>query len=196
MNGATVSAGTLEIMSGGTTGSAAIVFAGGGQLKLDDATTFSGAISGFDNQESIDLANIAFSGAALSYTDNGLSGTLTVGDGTHLATLDLLGQYDIRNFRIADDGHGSILLTDRASQVMNGWDPVQNTGVITNDPAMVAYFSAHDPLMHWSVEFEPLSRLGGLDDHGVFTSYLFGSSPFDIVPTVVSSGQTLVVSSS
>jgi hypothetical protein len=43
-----------------------------------------------------------------------LSGTLTVTDGTHTASLTLLGQYSAQNFTLASDGHGGTMITDPA----------------------------------------------------------------------------------
>ena len=43
---------------------------------------------------------------------NNLSGTLTVTDGTHTASLTLLGQYSANQFSLASDGHGGTMVTD------------------------------------------------------------------------------------
>ena len=114
--GTTLQGGTLEILSGGTAGlagSSTTFFWGGGLLKLDDAPAFSAAISGFGvSGGSIDLVNIAVSGASLAYSGTALSGVLTVSDGAHVATLALLGDYTAANFHLADDGHGGTMVTD------------------------------------------------------------------------------------
>jgi hypothetical protein len=116
VSGATLSGGELEFQSSGTAGSSTLGFAGGGTLKLDDSAHFSSntVISGFGVPGSIDLADVLFSssGMTLGYSGNTLSGTLTVGDGTHTAHLALLGNYVVGNFHMANDGNGGTLVTD------------------------------------------------------------------------------------
>jgi hypothetical protein len=75
---------------------------------------FSGVISGFGVPGSIDLRDISYlgSGTTLGYTDPGTSGTLTISDGTHTATLNLLGHYVAGNFVAQSDGNGGTLITD------------------------------------------------------------------------------------
>jgi autotransporter passenger strand-loop-strand repeat protein len=113
VGGTTLDGGFLEILSGGTAGISQIGFtSAGGTLQLDDSVHFNGVISGFD-QGGIDLRDIAFgSGTTLGYTDFGTSGTLTVSDGTHTASLHLLGQYVEANFTKQSDGAGGTLITD------------------------------------------------------------------------------------
>jgi hypothetical protein len=113
----TLSGGTLEVKSGGIVGSSTIGFAGNGHLVLDNSQAFPGsaAISGFGVPGDIDLVDIAFgSGTTRNFVEAGgnQSGTLTVSDGTNVATLTLLGQYVTANFHLATDGHGGTLVTD------------------------------------------------------------------------------------
>jgi autotransporter passenger strand-loop-strand repeat protein len=114
----TLSGGTLEIKSGGSAGSSTIAFAGNGHLKLDNAPAFSNnaRISGFGIPGDIDLMDITYNSAttSLNFVEAGsnLSGTLTVNDGTHIATLTLLGQYVTGQFHMANDGAGGTLVTD------------------------------------------------------------------------------------
>ena len=112
VSGATLSGGELEIMNGGTAGATTITFAGGGELKLDNAPAFGGKISGFGVPGEIDLVNVNFGAATLGYSGNTLSGTLTVGDGVHIATLAMLGNYAAGNFHLANDGAGGTMVTD------------------------------------------------------------------------------------
>ena len=74
-----------------------VSFAGSsGTLKLDQSQSFSGTIAGFGGQDQIDLADIGYGAkSTLGYlaNSNNTGGTLTVNDGTHTATLALLGQY-------------------------------------------------------------------------------------------------------
>ena len=92
-----------------------MTFAGGGYLKLDQSTAFNGKIAGFGVPGSLDLADIAFgSNTTLGYSEagNNTSGTLTVSDGTHTASILLLGQYVAGNFHMASDGGTGTLVTD------------------------------------------------------------------------------------
>jgi hypothetical protein len=95
-----------------------VTFAGGGTLKLDQSTTFNGKIAGFGVPGSIDLADIAFgANTTLGFSEaaNNTSGTLTVSDGVHTASLLLLGQYVAGNFHMASDGNlpnAGTLITD------------------------------------------------------------------------------------
>ena len=111
-SGVTISGGTLEIAHGGTVDMAG--FAGGGILVLDDATQFSGRISGFAVPGQIDLANIAFHSAttSLTWTQATGSGTLQVSDGSNLASLVLIGTYTSGQFHIQSDGASGTLVTD------------------------------------------------------------------------------------
>ncbi|MFC3321575.1 Ig-like domain-containing protein [Mesorhizobium cantuariense] len=80
-----------------------------GTLRLDDSFDFSGSIAGMTNDDKIDLGDIWFStGTSAVYQANqdGSAGTLTVSDGTHDATLHILGTYDAGSFTVADDGTG------------------------------------------------------------------------------------------
>jgi hypothetical protein len=101
---------------------AAVSFDGGaapstaGMLRLDlsAAGAFDGTIAGFTGYDKIDLADIAGARATVAYAANGVGtgGTLTVSDGTHTASLALLGQYAAAgHFATAADEHGGTLLT-------------------------------------------------------------------------------------
>jgi hypothetical protein len=95
-------------------GSATIGFAsdGGGVLRLDASQSFNATISGFGILGGIDLADVAYNSATTTLGFSNLSGTLTVNDGTHVATLSLLGQYVTGQFHMANDGTGGTLVTD------------------------------------------------------------------------------------
>ncbi|AHY53537.1 hypothetical protein [Bradyrhizobium japonicum] len=60
--------------------------------------------------------NVYIDGSATGYAQNNdnTGGTLTVSDGTHVATLHLLGQYSAADFALSSDGHGGTLITDPA----------------------------------------------------------------------------------
>jgi autotransporter passenger strand-loop-strand repeat protein len=114
LDGATLSGGLIEIASSATAGSSQIAFtSAGGTLQLDDAQHFSCTIAGFGVPGVIDLRDIAFgSGTTLGYSGNTSSGTLTVSDGTHAASIVLIGQYVQAQFATQADGNGGTLVTD------------------------------------------------------------------------------------
>jgi hypothetical protein len=89
-----------------------------GTLKLDDVFDFSGRISGFNQDDHLDLLDIAHgAGTTVSYTANadGIGGILSVSDGSHTATIGLVGQYDASGFTADSDGLGGTLVSyDRA----------------------------------------------------------------------------------
>jgi hypothetical protein len=78
---------------------------GAGTLKLGDAFHFNGTITGFDSADVIDLENVAFDTASISYHANagGTGGTLTISDGAQIAELSLFGNYSADNFSLATD---------------------------------------------------------------------------------------------
>ncbi|MGY4508851.1 Ig-like domain-containing protein [Bradyrhizobium sp. USDA 3650] len=104
--------GTLELSS---SFSGAVAFDGAtGTLKIDDSSTFSGKIAGqLAIGDVIDLADVtAGANAQISYTGNNSPGILTVSDGTHTASIELLGNYSLANFAASSDGHGGTLIVD------------------------------------------------------------------------------------
>ena len=115
---ATIGSGALAFVhAGGTIDD--VIFAGpNASLVLAQASAFTGTISGWQDHDSIDLGDILFSDGvtSLAYAANGdnSGGTLTVSDGTHTASLSLLGQYSAADFALSADGHGGTLITDPA----------------------------------------------------------------------------------
>jgi hypothetical protein len=124
--------GTLFVSSGGHL-VAAIKFIGsysagnfhitsgiGGTVAITDPTVPNGGSAdvagvGTFPQHGIDLPNIAFGAqTALAYAENaaGAGGTLIVGDGRHIATVALLGNYMAGSFATMADGHGGTLITE------------------------------------------------------------------------------------
>ena len=87
-----------------------------GQLVLNQATSYTGTISGFGTTQSIDLTDINFAaGVKISYASNSrrnTSGVLTITEGTQTVRLELSGTYTLANFKVASDGNGGTLLTD------------------------------------------------------------------------------------
>ena len=85
------------------------------RLKIDHAADFRGTVTGFDSNDLLDLADLAFgSNTRLGYVanSNNTGGTLTVSDGTNTANLALLGQYTAASFAMATDGSGGTLIHD------------------------------------------------------------------------------------
>ena len=100
---AAASVGNGEILEIDTPDSANVTFTGsGGELVLDQPATFTGAIKDFGAQNAIDVLPVDFtsSGFALGYAENarGTGGILTISDGTHTASIALLGSYAAASF--------------------------------------------------------------------------------------------------
>ncbi|MBZ9821514.1 VCBS domain-containing protein, partial [Mesorhizobium sp. CA4] len=108
--------GNLSKLEFGAASSTDVTFAqnAAGTLELDDSFDFSGRIGGITNDDKLDLNDVLFGSATTAvYQANadGSGGTLTVTDGTHGATLHLLGSYDANGFKVADDGQGHTVVT-------------------------------------------------------------------------------------
>ena len=83
--------------------------------------SFGGLVAGFGIPDHLDLRDIAFgSGTHVSFAEAGdnQSGTLTVADGVHTASIALLGQYTAGQFTSASDGHGGTLIGDPPAVAM------------------------------------------------------------------------------
>jgi T5SS/PEP-CTERM-associated repeat protein len=92
-----------------------VTFAGGtGTLKIDTASSFTGTIGGqLAIGDVIDFADITTgANATIGYSGNNSPGTLTVSDGTHTASIALLGNYSLGNFTASSDGHGGTSVVD------------------------------------------------------------------------------------
>ena len=95
---------------------------GSGGLELDDATTYTGKVSGFggsghsNHSQFIDLTAVTFSSGVVSetYSGNTTSGVLTVtSGGTTVATIDMVGPYVTSNFTLtAGSGGIGTIITD------------------------------------------------------------------------------------
>jgi autotransporter passenger strand-loop-strand repeat protein len=111
----TISAGLMEVAPDASIGTKPVTFAGGGILKLDGSVSFSGKIQGFGLGDTIDLADIAFGPrTTVGFKENAANtgGTLTVGDGVHIAKVSLLGQYVAAQFTSASDGGNGTAIGD------------------------------------------------------------------------------------
>ena len=94
-NGTAAIDGTATLDLGASATINVLYGSGAGTLKLGDAFHFNGTITGFDGADVIDLANVAFGTASISYHANagGSGGTLTISDGAQIAELSLVGNY-------------------------------------------------------------------------------------------------------
>jgi len=103
---------TIEFGAGA---SANLVFAAdaSGMLKLDNSAGYTGTVTGFDGNDSIDLADVQAANATLSFAANAdaSGGTLTVSDGSHTANILLHGQYDPAAFHLAADSGFGVVVT-------------------------------------------------------------------------------------
>ena len=84
-------------------------------LKIDHAADFGGTLAGFDRNDVLDLADLAFgSTTTLGYSANsdGTGGTLTASDGIHTANIALLGHYAAASFAMSADDFGGTLVRD------------------------------------------------------------------------------------
>jgi hypothetical protein len=104
----------LEVV-GASTVNISFALGSTGELKLDASSQFTGQVTGFTDQNLLDLADIALgSNTTLGYVtnSNNTGGTLTVSDGTHTANIALLGQYMASSFAMSADGFGGTLIND------------------------------------------------------------------------------------
>ncbi|MER9593283.1 Ig-like domain-containing protein, partial [Mesorhizobium australicum] len=117
--------GNLSKLEFGAASSTDVTFAqnAAGTLELDDSFDYSGRIGGITNDDKLDLNDVLFgTGTTVAYqaSQDGSGGTLTVSDGTHNATLHLLGTYDANGFKLADDGEGHTVATYNPEFTLTG----------------------------------------------------------------------------
>jgi large repetitive protein len=102
----------LELESGVSPGQTVTFSTTTGMLKLDNAQSFHGTVSGLGtvdgteaNSDQLDLANINRNSASFSEQFNSAADTLTVSDGTNTAVIQLTGSYSSGSFNFVDDGN-------------------------------------------------------------------------------------------
>jgi len=110
---------TIEL---GAASSEAVIFdtVGNGTLALDHSSAFAGQVSGFNAGDTLDFNDVlTTTDTALAFVakQDGTGGTLTLTDGTHTASVDLVGQYDAAGFQFAADSSGT-LVTYLAKQTL------------------------------------------------------------------------------
>ena len=81
----------------------------GGTLKLDASLSFTGTVTGFRAQETLDLTDINFVNGSTTATY--ANGTLTVTNGTQTAHITLLGSYQGSTFTAVNDGSSHTKVT-------------------------------------------------------------------------------------
>jgi hypothetical protein len=69
------------------------------------------SIGNWSAADSLDLTDLAFGSAHLSYSQGSNAGTLTLSDGTHTALVSITGTFPGTGFHLASDGHGGTLVT-------------------------------------------------------------------------------------
>ena len=124
----TVAAGATVEISGA--GAQAVTFAGTtGTLKLDNATAFTGNVSGLTGSDTLDLANVSYGpNTTASFSGNATGGTLTVTDGSQSAHIALVGDYLTSGWTLSSDGQGGTAVVDPALS-SSGYPNATNTGV-------------------------------------------------------------------
>ena len=148
--GGTVSGGTTTISAGATLElnspfSGTVSFAtSSGTLKIDNSSNFGGSIAGqLAVGDVIDLADVNFSSnTTIHYSGNNSSGTLTVSDGVHTASVALQGNYSLANFTTMSDGHGGTSVVDPPSPVGTGLDANGWTTFTPSANARIIYVSS------------------------------------------------------
>ena len=84
-----------------------------GTLKLDDASAFTGVVSGLTGADAIDLAEISYgANTKATFSGNANGGTVTVTNGIQTANIALAGDYLTSGWTLASDGHGGTVVVD------------------------------------------------------------------------------------
>ena len=102
---------TTEILSAFA---GAITFAGStGTLQLDSSSSFTGTVAGLAGLDTLDLRDVnPATVQSPTYSGSASGGTLTVTDGSHIAKIELLGNYLASTFVTSSDGHGGTAIVD------------------------------------------------------------------------------------
>jgi hypothetical protein len=123
ITGAVTGSGSAKIAAGslrfGSSFTQNVTFTGtSGILDLANSQGYGGTITGFSHSggTQIDLRDIGFvSAGQATFSGTSASGVLTVTDGTHMAKINLFGNYLASTFVAASDGHGGTLVHDPAA---------------------------------------------------------------------------------
>jgi Ca2+-binding RTX toxin-like protein len=112
----TITAGSHgDILIGNGGADTFVLNAAGSDVVRDTAADLNGTtIQNFSSLDSIDVTNVNFAAGVQPVFQNG---SLTISDGTHTATIALLGQYSAAGFSIASDkGAGSVVIYTPSAQ--------------------------------------------------------------------------------
>lgn len=82
---------------------------GSAALRLGDSFSFTGKVTGFASDNTLDFNDLMF-GEASSVSYDAATRTLNVTDGTKAASVALEGDYSRADFRLESDEDGSTLL--------------------------------------------------------------------------------------
>jgi VCBS repeat-containing protein len=85
-----------------------------GTLELDHAVTFNGTVVGLEDDDTLDLADISFAGATVTYAGDASGGILTVTDGTNIAHINLSGDYTGAGWFLRADASGGTDVVEMA----------------------------------------------------------------------------------
>jgi hypothetical protein len=90
-----------------------------GRLILAHAQSYTGKIAGFSTTGgmALDLRDVSFtSPGEATFSGGHASGVLTVSDGTHTATIKLVGDYQGATFTAASDGEGGVVVVAQTGE--------------------------------------------------------------------------------
>jgi hypothetical protein len=99
---------TLDFLNTVASGSGMQFIQQDGTLEVQGTGLFAAQVSGFVAGETIDAAAVLY---GLGPTVQFAAGTLTVNDGTHATSFNMLGTYTANSFHLATDGHGGTAIT-------------------------------------------------------------------------------------
>ena len=138
---------TLELTSPGAPGEGVTFQGSTGMLVIDHPSSFVGIISGFTGlgtaatSDQIDLKGINHASGSFSETYDATANTLSVTDGTNVATLHFNGVYQQANFTAQSDGSGGTTIYDPPVSSDQSVGPV-----VVNDPGQsIGPVIMHDP---------------------------------------------------
>jgi hypothetical protein len=123
VDGSVTGAGTVRVsggvvdLAGAFSGDVTFTSTAGSVLELAHSRTDTVTVTGFatTNVTSLDLQDIAFTGATVKYSGTTTSGVLTVTSGSEVAKITLEGNYTTSTFTLTKDAGGGTIVTDPAN---------------------------------------------------------------------------------
>jgi hypothetical protein len=101
---------TVELL--GPYGSSVTFDGASGALQLDQSSSFTGTVAGLTGEDTLDLRDMSFTSVnSPTFSGNASTGILTVTDGSHIANINLMGNYIASSFVASSDGHGGTYVT-------------------------------------------------------------------------------------